>query len=73
LAAHLAWNKKMIVCGNDILDHEHANAALATCSYFFTEDGLSHLCSAGPVKITSKFAVQVASKADEVIAHLESL
>lgn len=73
LGAHLAWNKGKIVTANDLMDYEHANAALATCSRLFTEDGLSHVCNIGPVKISDKFNIKTASKPDDVISQLKDL
>ena len=70
--AAVRWDKKRKLTGNDLFDLHHAQAALAYCDVFLTENPLKTLLQQGHLGLADAFACAVLSGVDEAIDHIRA-
>lgn len=73
LHASHRWNKGRQFNGNDLIDFNHAAAALAYCNAFFTEKPLRTMVMQRHVALDRLNGCHVAATEDDAIAYLRAL
>jgi hypothetical protein len=58
---------------NDLMDHQHATAALPYCNAFFTEHDLRDTLTRGPFHLDRAYGCDVISDPDDALIYLEEI
>jgi hypothetical protein len=58
---------------NDLMDHQHATAALPYCDAFFTEGDLRDALTRGPFNLDRAYGCRVISDPKEALAYVEGI
>lgn len=58
---------------NDLMDHQHATAALPYCDAFFTERGLRDTLTRGPFHLDQTYKCRVISDPSEALTYLKDI
>ena len=70
--AAVRWNRGRRFKENDLLDFNHAAAALSYCDAFFTERSLQVLVTKGPLTLDKELSCEVVSDVHEAVELLKS-
>lgn len=70
--AAVRWNRGRRFKENDLLDFNHAAAALSYCDAFFTERSLQVLATKGPLTLDKELGCEVVSDVHEAVELLKS-
>jgi hypothetical protein len=71
LHAAVRWNRGKKLSANDLLDFEHAEAALAYCDFFLTDGPMRTLLTQKNLGLQEVFPCKVGSTAEEALAWLQ--
>jgi len=58
---------------NDLMDHQHATAALPYCNAFFTERDMRDILTRGPFHLDRVYGCRVISDPNEAVKYLEGI
>lgn len=73
LHASLRWNKGQKYKVNDLLDFNHAAAAIGYCKAFFTENSLASMVTQNHIALDKEYGCFVTSKIKGAIGYLETI
>ena len=71
LHAAVRWNRGKKLFANDLLDFQHAEAALAYCDFFLTDGPMRTLLTQKNLRLQEVFPCKVGSTAEEALAWLQ--
>lgn len=71
--AAVRWDKRRQLEGNDLVDFQHASAAVGYCDAFFTERDLRTLLTTNHVALDKEFGCFIESREAPILAYLEGL
>jgi hypothetical protein len=71
--AAVRWDQRRVFRGNDMMDFNHASAALPYCDGFFTESSLRALIHQRHTKLSELFPCAVISDATTALEWVESV
>jgi hypothetical protein len=72
LQASLRWDKTRLFKENDLMDFQHAAAAIGYCDAFFTERSLSTMVKRQDLALDKRYFCYVGSTIEDAIEYLES-